>query len=424
MKTLFKKIIIAILKLEAKLILARFRPKIIAVTGTVGKTSVKEAVALVLGSEFNVRKSEKSYNSEIGVPLTIIGAQTGWGSFKQWLAVIFKGLKVFLLAGDYPKFLVLEMGVDRPKDMEKMVSWVKPYVAVITAVGTIPVHVQYFSGPEELISEKRKLVECLNDNNWAVLNIDDKAVSSFRKNTKAQTITYGFSESADLVASNYKMDGEGIVFKVSYKGNIVPVKLAQFFGRHNVYTALSAIGAGLACGINLVKSVEAVSKMKPPLGRMNLLEGVNGSLIFDDSYNSSPIAAEAAIEVLSEYPAKRRIAVLGDMKELGEFSHSEHERIGELLRAKDVWLLFTVGQEAKFIAEGARRSGFDAFKIFEFSDSAEVGEAVKKIIQEGDLILVKGSQSTRMEKVVEKIMAHPENKENLLVRQEEEWKNR
>ena len=424
MKTLFKKIVIAILKLEAKMILARFKPKIIAVTGTVGKTSVKEAVALVLGSEFNVRKSEKSYNSEIGVPLTIIGAQTGWGSFKQWLAVIFKGLKVFLLAGDYPKFLVLEMGVDRPKDMEKMVSWVKPYVAVITAVGTIPVHVQYFSGPEELISEKRKLVECLNDNNWAVLNIDDKAVSSFRKNTKAQTITYGFSESADLVASNYKMDGEGIVFKVSYKGNIVPVKLAQFFGRHNVYTALSAIGAGLACGVNLVKSVEAVSKMKPPLGRMNLLEGVNGSLIFDDSYNSSPIAAEAAIEVLSEYPAKRRLAVLGDMKELGEFSHSEHERIGELLRAKDVWLLFTVGQEAEFIAEGARRSGFDAFKIFEFSDSSEAGEAVKNIIQEGDLILVKGSQSARMEKIVEKIMAHPENKENLLVRQEEEWKNR
>ena len=117
--------------------------------------------------------------------------------------------------------------------------------------------------------------------------------------------------------------------------------------------------------------------MKPPLGRMNLLEGVNGSLIFDDSYNSSPIAAEAAIEVLSEYPAKRRIAVLGDMKELGEFSRGEHERIGEMLRVKNVWLLFTVGQEAKFIAEGARRSGFDDFKIFEFSDSTKAGEAVK-----------------------------------------------
>ena len=173
------------------------------------------------------------------------------------------------------------------------------------------------------------------------------------------------------------MDGDGIVFKINYKGNIVPVRLAHFFGRHNVYTVLAAIGAGLAGGINLVKSVEAVSNMKPSLGRMNLLEGINGSLLFDDSYNSSPIATEAAIEVLSEYPAKRRIAVLGDMKELGEFSRSEHERIGETLRAKNVWFLFTVGQEAKFIAEGARRSGFDAFKIFEFSDSLEAGEAVK-----------------------------------------------
>ena len=147
-------------------------------------------------------------------------------------------------------------------------------------------------------------------------------------------------------------------------------------------------------------------------------------MIFDDSYNSSPLAVEAAVEVLSEYPAKRRIAVLGDMKELGEFSQSEHERIGEMLRAKDVWFLFTVGSEAKFIAEGARRSGFDTFKIFEFSEAREAGEAIKKIIQEGDLILVKGSQSARMERVVEIIMAHPEEKENLLVRQEEEWKNR
>ena len=406
------------------MILARFKPKIIAISGTVGKTSTKEAVALVLGSEFDVRKSEKSYNSEIGVPLTVIGAQTGWRSFKQWLLIIFKGIKVFLLSADYPKILILEMGVDRPKDMEKMVSWVKPYAAVITAMGTVLVHVQYFSGPEELINEKRKLVECLDDNSWAILNIDDKATANFRKNTKAQIITYGFSESADLAASNYKMDGEGIVFKVSHKGNIVPVRLDKFFGRHNVYTILAAIGAGLAYGINLIKSVEAVSIMKPSRGRMNLLEGVNSSLIFDDSYNSSSLAAEAAIEVLSEYPAKRRIAVLGDMKELGAFSQSEHKRIGEMLRAKGVWLLFTVGSEAKFIAEGARRSGFDAFKIFEFSGSAEAGEVVKKIIQEGDLILVKGSQSARMEKAVEIIMAHPKDKDKLLVRQEEEWKKR
>ena len=115
------------------------------------------------------------------------------------------------------------------KDMEKMISWLSPICTVITAVGTIPVHVQYFSGPEELISEKRKLAECLNGNNWAILNIDDKAIASFRKSIKAQIISYGFSESADLVASNYKMDGEGIVFKINYRGNVVPVRLDKFF---------------------------------------------------------------------------------------------------------------------------------------------------------------------------------------------------
>src|SRR3989344_3606456 len=139
MKNIFKKIVVAILKLEAKLILARFKPKIIAVSGTVGKTSAKEAIALVLESEFNIRKSEKSYNSEIGVPLAVIGAKTGWGSFKQWLLIIFKGIKVFLFFANYPKILILEMGVDRPKDMGKMVSWVKPYAAVISAMGTVPV---------------------------------------------------------------------------------------------------------------------------------------------------------------------------------------------------------------------------------------------------------------------------------------------
>ena len=237
-------------------------------------------------------------------------------------------------------------------------------------------------------------------------------------------LSFGFSETADICASNYKINSDGVVFKISYGGNIVPVKLNMVFGRQNVYTAMSAIAVGLSCGINLIKCVEAVSKMKPVSGRLNLIEGTNNSLIFDDSYNSSPLAIEMAIETLSEYPAKRRIAVLGDMKELGELSQSEHQRIGESLRARDVWFLFAVGKEAKHFAEGARKSGFDTAKIFEFDNSTDAGEAISQVMKEGDLILVKGSQSTRMEKTVEKIMAHPENKKNILVRQEEEWKNK
>jgi len=406
------------------LILARFKPKIIAVSGTVGKTSAKEAIALVLESEFNVRKSEKSYNSEFGVPLTVIGSKTGWNSLSKWLGVILKGFKVFLLDMDYPEYLVLEMGVDAPGDMGKMMAWIKPDTAVITALGNVPVHVEHFKEPAELMKEKWKMIENLSDNGIAILNNDDHIVISYGKKLKTKTLTFGFSESADICASNYKINYDGIVFKISYGGSIVPVKLNMVFGRQNVYTAMIGIAVGLSRGINLVKCVEAVSKMKPVSGRLNLLEGVNSSLIFDDTYNSSPLAVESAVEALSEYPAKRRIAVLGDMKELGDFSQGEHKRIGEMLRVKDVWFLFTVGKEAKYFAEGARKSGFDTAKIFEFDNAVEVGEAVKQIIKEGDLILVKGSQSARMEKAVEKIMAHPENKESLLVRQEEEWKNK
>ena len=406
------------------MILARFKPKIIAVSGTVGKTSAKEAIALVLESEFNVRKSEKSYNSEFGVPLTVIGSKTGWNSLSKWLGVILKGFKVFLLDMDYPEYLVLEMGVDAPGDMGKMMAWIKPDTAVITALGNVPVHVEHFKEPAELMKEKWKMIENLSDNGIAILNNDDHIVISYGKKLKTKTLTFGFSESADICASNYKINYDGIVFKISYGGSIVPVKLNMVFGRQNVYTAMIGIAVGLSRGINLVKCVEAVSKMKPVSGRLNLLEGVNSSLIFDDTYNSSPLAVESAVEALSEYPAKRRIAVLGDMKELGDFSQGEHKRIGEMLRVKDVWFLFTVGKEAKYFAEGARKSGFDTAKIFEFDNAVEVGEAVKQIIKEGDLILVKGSQSARMEKAVEKIMAHPENKESLLVRQEEEWKNK
>ena len=242
-----------------------------------------------MGSEFNIRKSEKSYNSEFGVPLTVIGAKTGWNSLLKWLGVMRKGLKVFLLEMDYPEYLILEMGVDAPGDMERMMAWIKPDIGVITAFGSIPVHVERFKEPEDLMKEKWKLMEILKDDDIAVLNNDDKTIVSYGKKLKIKTATFGFFESADICASNYKINSDGIVFKISYGGSIVPVKLNMVFGRQNVYTAMSAISVGLYCGINLIKCITAVSKMKPVSGRLNLLEGINNSLIFDDTYNSSPL---------------------------------------------------------------------------------------------------------------------------------------
>jgi len=432
-KKIAKNFIIFALRVEARLILRKYKPKIVAVTGTVGKTSAKDAIFAVLSGEFFVRKSEKSYNSEIGVPLAIIGGRSGWGSALRWLLVLFKGLRLILVRHDYPEWLVLEMGVDRPKDMEKLTAWIKPDAAVITMAGEVPVHIEYFERREDLLKEKAKLAKAVKEGGYAILNGDDESVFKIKEKTKANTVCYGFSEGLDIVASNYHVlfkeeNGrsvpEGVTFKVDYKGNIVPVRLKGVFGRQAVYTALAAFGVGGVFGLNLIEMSEALSRRyKSPPGRLKFIEGINGSFIFDDSYNSSPVAAAAALDFLEDVRAKRKIVVLGDMMELGKHTIDEHKKIGRMLKGK-VDMIFTVGPRSKFSADEARAVGFNPENIFVFSNADEAKAVLRDKIKEGDLILVKGSQSTRMEKIVEEIMARPEEKGKLLVRQEKEWLNR
>ncbi|HDH04062.1 MAG TPA: UDP-N-acetylmuramoyl-tripeptide--D-alanyl-D-alanine ligase [Candidatus Campbellbacteria bacterium] len=435
-KELIKKIVMFLLRVEERLILRKYKPKIAAVTGTVGKTSTKDAIVSVLSAEFFTRGSEKSYNSEFGVPLTVIGVKSAWSSLLKWLLVLFKGLRLLIAKYDYPQWLVLEMGVDRPGDMEKLTSWIKPNVVVITRLGDVPVHIEYFKSPEELMKEKTKLAKIVREGDYVVLNGDDKQVLEVKNKVKANVLTYGFSEENDLTASNYhivckepedsaRLGGvpEGITFKVDYKGSIVPIRLFGVFGKQAVYTALAALAAGSAVGLNLIEMAESLSRFKPPPGRLRLLGGIKNSFILDDSYNSSPVAVESAVEVLRDIPAKRKIAVVGDMLELGKYTIDEHKKVGGMLKGA-VDLIFTVGPRSKFTAEGAREAGFNPKNIFEFSTSDEAKKKIQEKIKEGDLILVKGSQGMRMEKIVEEIMAHPEKKEQLLVRQEKEWLNR
>lgn len=434
-KKIIKNIVVFLLRMEAKLVLKKYKPKIIGVTGTVGKTSTKDAIFEVVSKEFRARKNEKSYNSELGVPLTILGAKSAWNNPFQWLLILFKGAALIFgrrTSEEYPEWLILEMGVDRPRDMKKILGCAKPDISVITALGETPVHIEYFKNPEELIGEKSRIIKTLKQENFAVLNADDKAISGMKEKTRAKILTFGFSQEADLIASDYhivfKKEGEkdipeGITFKVNYKGNIIPVRIFGAFGRQIVYSALAAISAGIALNLNLVEMTESFSHYQSPAGRLKLLEGVKNTFILDDSYNSSPVAVSAAFEVLIELPAKRKVAILGDMLELGKYTIDEHKKIGREVK-KIANLLFTVGPRSKFIAEEARETGFNPKNIFEFSTSDEAKLEVQKKIKEGDLILIKGSQGMRMEKITEEIMAHPEMKEELLVRQEREWQNK
>ncbi len=434
-KKILKNLIAFIITLEAKLILKRYKPKIVAVTGSVGKTSAKDAIATVLGQKFFVRKSTKSYNSELGVPLVVLGLETGWLNPFIWLSNILKGFK--LLAApkkmQYPKWLVLELGVERPKDMQKLASWIKPDIVVFTAFAEIPPHVEFFSGPEGLVQEKMKLIQGFSQKNFVILNGDDKTLCETKSKIQAKIISFGFNEENDLRASNYhiifRKEGErdipeGITFKVDYKGSSVPIRIFGVFGKHLAYSALAALGVGLSQDFNLIDLSESLSQYKSPVGRLRLIEGIKNTYILDDTYNASPKAVHAALDTLEELPATgRKIAVLGDMLELGKYTVEAHKAIAD--RAiKVANIIFTVGLRAKFISEEAKSQGFSSDNIFEFSTSQEAGKPLQETIKEGDLILVKGSQGIRMEKIIEEIMAHPEDKEKLLVRQEKEWRNK
>ena len=430
MKQFLRYIIVWILNIEARLIFKKYKPEIIAITGSVGKTSAKEAVYSVLSQKFSARKSEKSYNSEFGVPLTVIGEENPWHSPLGWLKVILKGLELILKnrKKNYPKKLILEMGADRPGDIARLARfW--PRVVLVTAIGEVPAHVEFFAGAAEMAEEKAKLVEALDVNGWAVLNGDDYAVLEMKEKTKGHVLTYGFGENLDVRASEYKLmyrageRPEGITFKMDYAGSSVPVRILDSFGKQNVYAALAGAAVGIIYGMNLVEISEALSKYSALAGRLKLIEGEKETWILDDTYNASPQAMHAAIDVLKDLPAKRKIVVLGDMLEIGKFTIQAHQKAGD--QVKEVAdIVITCGPRAKFIAQELLDHGFAPGKVISVSDSREAGLELEKIIEPGDLILVKGSQAMRMERVVEEIMARPEKKSELLVRQEPEWLNR
>lgn len=426
MKHIFVKILEWIVKKLGQMTLRRFQPKIIAITGSAGKTSAKEAAYVVLKNHFRVRKSEGNLNNELGLPLAILGewsegelklvsrdTRPGEKKFKKfifWLKVVGKA-KFNILFGkksEYPEVLILEYAADRLGDIKKLIEIAKPDVGVVTTVGDIPVHVEFFSGPEAVVREKSKLVESLSSGGFAILNFDNEIVMEMRSQTRGRVISFGFNEGSDLRISGFenRSDGEvpmGISFKLGYGNNFVPVILKNCFGKAQAYAAAIAACVGLIYDLNLVEISEALSaNYEPPKARMNLLKGVKDTYIIDDTYNASPLSVEEALNTISGLAGRRKIAVLGDMLELGKYSIEAHESIGGLA-ARMVDVLVTVGPRAKFIAESAKSAGLADNKILSFDTAAEASEAVQDLIRTGDLILVKASRAVGLEKIVEEI---------------------
>lgn len=427
MKQILKKLIIIVLEWEAKLVLRKYRPRIIAITGSVGKTSTKDAIYSVLAPSFHVRKSEKSFNSEIGVPLTILGIPNAWSSLSGWIRNILDGAGLVLFSNDYPRLLVLEVGTDRPGDIEHIASWLKPDVVVLTRFPDVPVHVEFFESPEHVIKEKLHLVRALKKDGALIINFDDEKMRDISPPREGSLLTYGFMDGADLHAKRieYRYDREGnasgLLLDVQYRESSVEVELRGALGHQQAYVLLAAFALGISEGLNLEDMKIALQAHTPPPGRMRTLPGVNNSLIIDDSYNASPIAVEEALNTLINVITRgRRIAVLGDMLELGNYSVPAHRNVGEkVAECADVFV--AVGIRSKYSAEAAERKKMKKRVIFTFNEAEEAGRFLQQYVAEGDVVLVKGSQSIRMERVVKSLMSESEKASELLVRQDSVW---
>lgn len=423
MKTLLKKITVLILTWEAKRALERYRPKIITVTGSVGKTSTKDAIYAVVSSAFQARKSEKSMNSEIGLPLAILGLENAWGSATGWLKNICGGARIAFCDEPFPEWLVLEVGADHPGDIEKVGKWLHPDIVVLTRMSDVPVHIEFFRDAEEVLLEKMFLARAVKPGGTLVVNADDWHFMKAVRSLSVHKILYGSTKEADVKILETKIALNGQYGTIEVKNKKQNVELREVVGNHIMYSiaAAFAVAEVLGIGDNLP---DIFRRMDMPRGRMRLLKGKSGSVVIDDTYNSSPIACLEALKTLGELPVKgRKIAVLGDMKELGAHAEEAHRKIGKLA-GETVQILVTAGKMAQDIAAGAQKAGLPAEHITSFASSNEVVQNIADTLRQGDIILVKGSQSMRMEKIVEAILEDPSKAPELLVRQEEDWKNR
>jgi len=355
--------------------------RVVGITGSVGKTSTKELVAQVLAQRYRVLKNPGNYNNEIGLPLTLLHARPE----HQWA--------------------VLEMGFYVPGDIALLCDIAQPHIGVVTNVGMV--HAERAGSREAIAQGKAELVEALPPQGAAVLNYDDPWVRGMAGRTAAQVFFYGLSPEADLWASDIEGLGlDGIRFVFHYQGEAVPVHL-PLLGRHAVQLALRAAAVGLLAGLDWPDLLEGLRSGRAQL-RVMTVTTPQGALIIDDTYNAAPQSVLAALNLLADIQKRRKIAILGDMLELGPYEEAGHEMVG-VRAAEVVDYLITFGSRARRIAQAARQAGLPAARVRAFSPEemdALIAYA-RDLLGPQDVALIKGSRGMRMERIVAALEASP-----------------
>jgi len=353
--------------------------RVVGITGSIGKTTSKEIVAAVLRQRYRTLKSEGNYNNEIGLPLTLLH-----------------------LTSEHER-VVLEMGMYDVGEIAQLAAIALPQVGVVTNVG--PSHLERLGTIERIAQAKAELPQALppaEEGGVAILNADDERVRAMSRQTQARIFTYGLRPDADLWASDVDSKGlEGIHFQLHFRGEKLNVQVPML-GRHSVHSALSGTAAGLVEGLDWAEIVAGLRDQSAQL-RLVAVPGPSGSVILDDTYNASPASCIAALNLLDELsihrePA-RKIAVLGDMYELGAFEKEGHRRVGQ--RARDVAdVLVTLGPLGRMMGEKALEAGMDPGAVYLAETKEEVIDFLQSVVRMGDLILVKGSRGLSMEEIV------------------------
>jgi len=391
--------------------------KLVVVTGSVGKTSTKIALGTVLSTKFRVRLHEGNHNSEISAPLAILGIE-----FPDSLRNIFAWLAVFRAAKNRIRqpadvdVIVQELGTDSIGQIPHFGSYLKPDIAVVTAVS--PEHMEFFKTMDAVAAEELSVA---NFSKQTFVNKDDVDNNYVHNLIKGAVNTYGLSDD-----SEYYFKETSFSIEAGFKGNVhgpeweTPIEATlHVIGEHSTRAATVAAAVGTQLGMSAEEISKGLMKIHSVNGRMKLLRGMNQSLLIDDTYNSSPLAAEAALKSLYRLSVPKRVAVFGTMNELGELSADAHEKLGTLCDPDQLAHVITIGDDAnKYLAPAARAKGCH---VVSFQNALEVGTYLHKILEPGMAVLLKGSQGGVFLEEAVKIVLHTTDDEDELVRQSPEW---
>jgi len=391
--------------------------RLVVVAGSVGKTSAKIAIGTMLRQKLRVRLHEGNHNAELSAPLAILGVTfpENIRSLAQWWTV-FRAVRRRIAQPADVDVIVQELGTDAPGQIPHFGSYLTPDIAVVTSVS--PEHMEFFHTLDAVAAEELAVV---NFSTFAIINRDDIPGEYAKDITNPNITTYGTTESAEyrFTTNDYTFaDGFTGTFTASGFSEAVPATL-HLVGEHSIRTAVAAGAVAARLGFTLQEVAQGLEMIRPVHGRMNMLRGVQDTIIIDDSYNSSPLAAASALRALYQMNVPQKIAILGSMNELGEVSASEHEALGALCDPIQLAHVITVGEQAeRYLAPKARAQGCH---VVSFKSALEAGGYAHKVLEPGAALLFKGSESGIYLEEAIKVVLHSTDDEENLVRQSPAW---